>query len=187
MDRYEQIRRYVLKVEKDLQLRKILREYGGCQGCGWCCKNERLTIYPEDVKKLGTILKSEHVHHINEIGDLKTITLILPCPYINKRNRCDIYSKRPNICQTYPFILHYPNQVTIAYDCPLGKKICDDIFKFCRHNGVSIDTDDEHKTEEMKIVDEIVKDQKLNSGDGYSSKIVNIPFELFKLWRNAEE
>ena len=41
----------------------------------------------------------------------------------------------------------------------------------------------------MRFVDKVAEDENLNSGDGYESKIVNIPFELFKdflEWREKQ-
>ena len=161
------------KIIEEFGIQKLIKEYGGCQQCGWCCKNERLTIFRADVKKLGSILKPEHIQKDNEA----CVTLVLPCPFAIK-NRCGVYSRRSDICKTYPFLFHYPGQFTIGYDCPLGKKICDDIIRYCNTVGIEI-VGDELKTGTMKRVDQYIKDNNLNSGDGFQSKIVNIPFEMF--------
>ncbi len=179
--RLEEIRRYSVRIEKAFQLKDIIKKYGGCQQCGWCCRNERLTIFTPDVEKLGSVLKPEYIYSKEDIS----VTLILPCPFINSKNRCNIYNRRSGICQTYPFLLHYPGQLTIGYNCPLGKKICEDIIKYCEHSSIKI-VGDESKTEEMKYVDNLTKDMKLNSGEGYESKIVNVPFEIFMNWRKTK-
>lgn len=70
----------------------------------------------------------------------------------------------------------------------MGKKICDDIIEYCKVAGINILGDGE-KTEAMRFVDKVAEDENLNSGDGYESKIVNIPFELFKdflEWREKQ-
>ncbi|MDD3474426.1 MAG: YkgJ family cysteine cluster protein [Candidatus Dojkabacteria bacterium] len=166
---------------EEFNIKKLLKEYGGCQQCGRCCKNERLTIFKEDVIRLGLLLKSEHIQRRDDV----CVTLKLPCPFLNK-NRCNVYNKRSDVCKTYPFLFHYIGMFTVVMDCPLGKKIYDDIIKFCEYSGIKI-VGDESKTEEMKFIDRLVEDKKLNSGDGYSSKITNVPFDLFREflnWRN---
>lgn len=158
---------------EDFGIKKLLREYSGCQQCGWCCHNERLTIFKDDILKMESLIKPDHIVRSDEIST----TLKLPCPFVNG-NRCSIYNRRSDICKTYPFLLHYPGMFTIAMDCPLGKKICDDIIEYCKIKGIEI-AGDEKKTETMKFIDEMVEDGDLNSGDGYQSKIVNIQFSLF--------
>lgn len=169
------------KLLEDFQIHKVLREYGGCKQCGWCCHNERLTIFKDDVIKLGSLLKQEHIQKRDEIS----ITLKLPCPFTDK-NRCRIYNRRSDICKTYPFLLHYLGMFSLSIDCPLGKKIGNDIINYCKINGIKILGDDE-KTEAMKMVDQLVKDRELDSGDGYSSNIMNIPFDLFREFLNWRE
>jgi len=174
------IERYSDVVNKTFGLKKIMKKYGRCQKCGWCCRNERLTIFLPDAKRLGERLKSEHIQKNDEVS----ITLKLPCPYITDKNQCEVYSKRSGICKTYPFLLHYTGLLSIAYDCPLGKLICDDLIKFCQTNGVKILGED-GKTDQMKEVDKMVNEKKLNSGEGYSSNIVNVPFEVYQVWRRS--
>lgn len=174
--------RQLRRIIDEFHIKDLIKEYGGCQQCGWCCRNEKLTIFQEDVEKLGSLLKHEHIEGVDRIS----VTLKLPCPFINANNRCDVYNRRPEVCKTYPFLFHYPEMFTIAQDCLVGKKICYDIIRYCNTVGIKI-AGDESKTGTMKAVDEFVKNQKLNSGDGYVSKIVNIEFNMFKdflIWRN---
>ena len=169
---------------ESFHLRKLMKEYGGCQQCGWCCTNERLTVLKEDIDKLEFLLKPEYITRKDHVS----ASLKIPCPFLLK-NRCSVYNKRPWVCKSYPFLYHYIDLMTIAYDCPLGKRICDDIIKYCEVKGVRI-AGDEEKTESMKAVDKAVNDMKLNSGEGYESKIVNVPYKLFKgflIWREKRK
>ncbi len=173
--------RQLRRALEEFHIKDLIKEYGGCQQCGWCCRCERLSIFSEDVEKLGQLLKPEHIENLDRIS----VTLHLPCPFLNDKNRCSVYNRRPEVCATYPFLFHYPGLFTIAQDCICGKKICNDIIRYCNAVGIKI-AGDELKTAEMKFVDNFVKDKKLNSGDGYASNIVNIPFDMFKgflIWR----
>lgn len=163
-------------------MKKLIREYGRCEQCGWCCKNERLTIFSNDVKKLGNRFKPEH---IERQVDTHIYTLKLPCPFLSGK-RCSAYNLRPEVCTTYPFLFHYPRQITIGIDCPLGKRICDDIQNYCEITGIKISYDDEEKSKLMKSIDQLVNEKGWNSGDGYQSKIVNVPQDMFNdflIWR----
>ena len=164
-------------LEERFLVKTVIKKYGGCRNCGWCCRNERLSIFPLDVKRLGKRLKPEYIR--NEVDGYTSFHL--PCPYITEKNRCRAYNLRPGICKTFPFIVHYQEQLTISMDCPLGLQISTSIKKYCISIGMVIKSE-EDKTPDMIEIDKRMEKRNLNSGDGYTSNIMNVPFEVYDKW-----
>lgn len=88
-----------------------------CRKCGTCCRS--LLEYVNGVKtgllltaKETGLFPSDMVSPKLAIGTMKPEAIVSyqlnvdVCPYINERNECRIYDRRPLICQSFPYVLN---------------------------------------------------------------------------------
>jgi Fe-S-cluster containining protein len=105
-----------------------------CKRCGFCCRT--LFVY-EDGKLFGLSLLTQEetklfypeiIAPYVAIGVKEPTTIIFhqlilsECPYINEKNECVIYDKRPIVCRLFPRIPK-PTQLLVTPNCPqVGKR-----------------------------------------------------------------
>jgi Fe-S-cluster containining protein len=109
-----------------------------CQRCGACCRGEglRVMVYPAEVRAIAA-----HCGALwEEVAEPYPEEVVLPsgqrCTFewalrtkngaciFSGEGRCHIYSCRPWICRTYPFVL--AGKKLLSEECPgLGKAISD--------------------------------------------------------------
>jgi hypothetical protein len=77
-----------------------------CLDCAHCCKTTGPLFTDKDIKRIASHqnlsprLFEEKYLRIDEDGD--RVLQVLPCPFLQKDNRCGIYDFRPKACREYP-------------------------------------------------------------------------------------
>lgn len=125
---------YKKQIEHIPIIKRLLREFGPCDNCGRCCKNERVTTTKDElepIQKWNPQLFKDST--FKDFGRL--ISLKRPCPY-HKDNRCTVYNKRPTVCAIFPFIFSYGG-LAIVY-CDFGERIINEIFVYCKKEGILV-------------------------------------------------
>jgi Fe-S-cluster containining protein len=109
-----------------------------CTRCGYCCR----TLFVEQSGVINglcltedeiTLFDPKLVSPYMALGVEEPTNIIMyqlnqaVCPYINKKNECNVYDRRPLVCQSYPV------QVTVMgsfveNDCPQSKYIQNNEF-----------------------------------------------------------
>lgn len=148
---------------------KALLELYSCEGCGRCCRRERVTISPEDRQRNRRLTGAIHENIV-----MGHATLKLPCPFISDENWCNCYSNRPLACKRYPLFEKYPGYVSIS-ECPYGNKIINDLKEFCKLNGVAME-DADAKESIMKMDDAY---RNMGVGQKESFVAVSMPIAVF--------
>src|SRR4030042_6764260 len=101
-----------------------------CTKCGLCCKN---LLDERDGNIVGLCLTKKETRMFDPkyispqvgIGKEKVEKIIgyqlnvAVCPHLGEKNNCEIYDKRPLVCQTFPF---EPARETVSRKCPQIKK-----------------------------------------------------------------
>ncbi len=78
-----------------------------CLDCGACCKGYSPRFKNHDIVRAAAVLGLKPEAFIkkylypDEENDL--VLKSLPCPFIDKDNRCIIYEERPGDCRKYPY------------------------------------------------------------------------------------
>ena len=99
-----------------------------CIKCGKCCRNLLvedwgITNGLELTDKEIDLSDPKFVKPHMGLGNLKTVNIIsyqlnlAVCPYIDEKNNCKIYNRRPLVCQSYPVEVT-PMGSIIREDCP---------------------------------------------------------------------
>ncbi|MDO8724642.1 MAG: YkgJ family cysteine cluster protein [Candidatus Methanoperedens sp.] len=140
-----------------------------CEGCGRCCRRERVTVSPEDMRRNRRLLGA-----IDNYVAFGYAVLKLPCKFISEDNRCTCYAARPAPCRLYPIIEKYPEHVTIS-QCPYGNKIIKDLMEFCELNGIP--TEDATAKENIMKMDQMYRDMGLGQEESFPA--VSIPMLVF--------
>ncbi len=160
-------------------IKVLLKLYGSCTRCGWCCRNERLTI---SVEENDVIKRRLHVTDNDDAIYKKHSVIVsfkLPCPYVNDVNRCNIYNVRPHVCREYPILFRYVDAITIAR-CPLGNKIIDDMLVFCEQHGIKVESSEESELGDENIaIDKLYDVLDLRRHDGFSPIVIHVPLPVF--------
>jgi len=110
-----------------------------CLECAQCCQHVGPMWTRQDIKRVAKPFKmkegefEEEYLRIDEDGD--HVFKTMPCPFLQKDNRCMIYDVRPKACREYPhtdrkkmkqmFKLTLKNSTC----CPAVEKMLDDIAK----------------------------------------------------------
>jgi Fe-S-cluster containining protein len=165
------------------KIKKLLSLYT-CEKCAYCCRHERVTISPEDVRKNRKLKGAIQEYIFMDYGVLR-----LPCPFISEENKCSCYYSRPKACLNHPFSQKYPQYITIS-DCPYGKKIVKDLLEFCNTNGIP--TEDAEGKDNIDKMDNLYKQIGVGQEESFMATSVPVPvFEAFFLWvtkkKNLEE
>lgn len=94
----------ILKIEVDNHERKILRK----------ASKEKIEIFERIKQGNKYIYKSPS-----------------PCPFLNEKEKCSAYNRRPFLCKIYPFNLSevIPGQI-ILYPCLMGVAILNDFINY---------------------------------------------------------
>lgn len=152
----------------DSRITALLALYS-CEGCGRCCRRERVTVSPNDVRRNRKLLGA-----IERRIALGYSALRMPCPFISDENKCTCYSLRPEPCRMYPMIEKYPGYVTIS-QCSYGDKIIKELMEFCELNGIK--TEDEEAKENIMTINQAYRDMGVGQEESFSA--VSIPLSIF--------
>lgn len=93
---------------------RLFQEFFHCEKCGQCCHYDRVPVFEEDIKRLERFgLPREYVMQFVKF-DGKRAHLVSTggCPFLNERNKCEVYEARPDTCWRYP--LQYPKNGLIV-------------------------------------------------------------------------
>lgn len=99
---HHQVDKIVHKLNK-----KYLSKYD-CTECSNCCKKLTITLTLAEIKEI-----AEHLNISYEKMKKKYIERETPegfiikgwgCPFLQKDNKCSIYSHRPEVCSSYPHL-----------------------------------------------------------------------------------
>lgn len=125
----------------------IILDFGGCKKCGMCCLDDAPSLYPHEIRKLSQHVKMNPEEfkqvYTKEAGPPErpgTRKMTIPCPFL-KDNKCSIYSIRPEICISYPFVLtkilpsSYHIIFTAKQECDLAQQIIAAYSYFCKQTG----------------------------------------------------
>ncbi|WGX74640.1 YkgJ family cysteine cluster protein [Paraclostridium bifermentans] len=129
----------------------------GCDGCNDCCCDvgELVVLTPFDVYEIVTYLGVEFDELIGENIELRQNNkILLPylkmnddnknCSFLNKEGRCNIHSKRPNICRLFPLGRVYKDD-NFKYFLQVGNCPKEDLKDIKVSQWVGIDNYDENK------------------------------------------
>ena len=178
---FKKVKQAEAKLKPDLAW--LIKEYGSCQQCGWCCVNERFTL-PLTDRRFEKLKKAEpeRFEHGTESIHVLGVTFKLPCPFLDEHKRCVVYDIRSDICRYYPFLFRYEYILTIADDCPLGEKIIADVVAFGEARGVKVTNKNEAENlaekQSMDRIDKMCTELGMRSGDGYESRVLNVPYVI---------
>ncbi|MCJ8329155.1 MAG: YkgJ family cysteine cluster protein [Lentisphaeria bacterium] len=96
---------------------------GECNGCGACCKNPTIQVFPPlfYFKSIRWCMIKWH-KHINGFeyidANRKEKYLIFTCSHLDSETmQCDSYSSRPGICRDYPYKLLYSPTPEFLEEC----------------------------------------------------------------------
>ena len=64
-----------------------------CKKCAECCSNY-LPLLQSEINLMKKIKQKENIQALNQ-------NWYSICPFLNSKNRCDIYENRPMICREY--------------------------------------------------------------------------------------
>lgn len=157
-----------MRQSNDNQIRTLLSMYE-CEQCGRCCRRERVTVSPGDIRK-----NRKLTAHIEKVIMMGYATMELPCHFISDSNTCTTYINRPFSCKRYPFFEKYPNHISISV-CPYGDKVIKDLLEYCKLKGIE-STDGEQKEEIMKM-DRLYR--AMGVGQEESFNALSIPIVIF--------
>lgn len=82
-----------------------------CLQCANCCTSIPPIVKKGDAKRIAKHLKlsesefADKYLRVDEDGD--TVINTSPCPFLEKDNKCKIYTYRPNACRAYPHTGEY--------------------------------------------------------------------------------
>ncbi len=148
---------------------KVLLGLYSCEGCGRCCRRERVTTSPEDRQRNRMLAGAVH-----ESIAMGYATLKLPCPFISSDNRCDCYPNRPLACKRYPLFEKYPGFVSIS-ECPYGTKVINDLKEFCKLNGIAME--DANAKESIMRMDNAYRGMGVGQEESFIA--VSMPMAVF--------
>jgi len=148
---------------------KVLLELYSCEGCGRCCRRERVTVSSKDLQRNRRLAGAVH-----ESIAMGYATLRLPCPFISDGNRCNCYPNRPLACKMYPLFEKYPGFVSIS-ECPYGTKIINDLKEFCKLNGIAME--DANAKEFIMRMDNAYRDMGVGQEESFIA--ASMPMAVF--------
>ena len=77
-----------------------------CLSCANCCKTTGPLFTTKDIERISNKLKLSQQSFIEKFlqtdEDNDIVLKQLPCPFLEKDNRCSIYEFRPKACREYP-------------------------------------------------------------------------------------
>jgi Fe-S-cluster containining protein len=110
-----------------------------CLACAACCKNYSPRFKGPDIKRISkylgvkeTTLIDQYLHR-DEEGDY--VLNSKPCVFLEKDNRCMIYSVRPSDCQRFPYteedVFLKKTALTLknASFCPIAQDMIDELIR----------------------------------------------------------
>lgn len=119
--------------QPSLDLVSVILSQVNCDGCDApCCKSnpggERTQIVPPEYKRLAAKYGDKVLPGDNGYGILP-----MPCPFLDKNNRCSIYPERPLVCVFYPWQPGGSNQnaepmIALASGCPEARRLARSIY-----------------------------------------------------------
>lgn len=148
---------------------KVLLGLYSCEGCGRCCRRERVTVSPEDRRRNRKLAGA-----IQELVVMGYATLRLPCPFISDDTKCTCYLNRPLACKKYPFFEKYPGYISISA-CPYGTKFINDLKEFCKLNGVAME--DAGAKESIMKMDDVYRCMGIGQEESFIA--VSVPMAVF--------
>ncbi len=186
----EKVQKFIELDEKYMPIiRQLLREYGPCPNCAYCCKVERVSMGRDGMDLLerhDPKFFKEAIFKVWEGGNF--VSLKSPCPYL-KGNRCRAYNLRPMACKIYPFVMMYETMMSIVY-CPFGERIINDILEFCKVAGVGQTAEATGETKEvMEETQKFFDEVGLRTGE-VEIRVLNVPYEVidgFMVWRKKRK
>ena len=73
---------------------------GECpESCGKCC-NSILPLNQNEIKQISKYIKENKIKLINH-NTVFTQKYVDVCPFLNEKQRCNIYPVRPDVCRTF--------------------------------------------------------------------------------------
>ena len=84
----------------------IVNDFADCSICGFCCKNQDLTLFVPDLNRISRKLQInkkfflDKYTHYNE--KTREIHMNMPCPFFKDDGLCAIYEFRPVKCRDFP-------------------------------------------------------------------------------------
>ena len=112
-----------------------------------CCLDDAPSLYPYEIRKLSQHIKMNpeefkrrYTKESTPPEPPETRKMTTPCPFLTD-NKCSVYSVRPEICITYPFVLSksspssYHIMFTAKHECELAQQIMAAYADFCKHTG----------------------------------------------------
>jgi len=86
-----------------------LRNAGGCECCGKCCRQPFITVMDEEVERISDYLGMNAYDFVTQYlyreDDRWLFRKEGACAFLDADNRCGIWPGRPEICRDFPYLV----------------------------------------------------------------------------------
>jgi Fe-S-cluster containining protein len=73
---------------------------GECAGCGECCSNF-LPLARQEIRRIHALIRLRGLKENTRATCAHAHAYDATCPFLTKKNRCEIYAERPQVCRLF--------------------------------------------------------------------------------------